>query len=530
MVKRKESENKYQSLFELSSLKRIPITQSLKNLADLIDLSFDLKRSEGLQKSLDLSQTINQKKLSSCQRSFIFYCLGNLWDDLRLLSNNKDNDKSWYWDQPEFKNELINYRKALLETGFNELDKTIKCMLYTNLANTLDTIGRFIEAIEYWDKALEILPDFGMALANKALGIEIYAKSVYDPYHKAVFLKHAQKLFKSSNKDLRNYPEYFYVIKSNMDHEKRITEWLGNKCKKCDCQIKLNKEPINGTKGEIIYRNWCLRNRLFLHPINDLGNYSSIAYDFISTPNITTNLNIGPKYQGFFNQIKQEFVSARFLYFDGMHSNGTHFSDKDVSLINTLDYPVYCLAIEKIKLAFRSSYSIFDKIANFLNDYLNLKKSKKERTFLKIWYIDKNKQILLNPELYLKKNLPLRGLYWLSKDLYDDKENFKNTIEPEAKKLLEIRNQLEHRYLKIHDHEINNNISSYVKDDLAYSLSIFSFEAKTLKLLKLVRSAILYLSFAIYVEEKERDKNRDKNKIVVPMIEDQWHDEWKRIN
>lgn len=530
MEKNKEIENTYHSLFSLSSLKNLPISNSLEILAKLIDLSYDLKKIEGLQKSLYLSRTIKQKRLTSTQRSFFYYCLGNLWDDIRLLSKNNNSNLAWNWDQSEFKNELICYRKAILEFGFIDLNKTIKCLLYTNLANILDTIGRFIEANEYWDKALEIIPDFGMALANKARGLETYAKFVYDSNHRIIILKHAQKYFRLSDKKLKNDMQYFHVYESNLNHEEKIDKWLDSKCKNCDCQTKLNEKPINGTNEEIIYRNWCLQNRLFLHPINDLGGYSSIAYDFISTPIITTDLNTGPKYQGFFNQIKQEFVSARYLFFEGTHEQGVHFSDKEVILVNTLDYPVYCLSIEKIKLSFRSSYSIFDKIANFLVDYLNLKKSKNEKTFLKFWNIKEDRNIKLDPELSFKKNLPLRGLYWLSKDLYDDKEGFKNTIEPEAKELCEIRNHLEHKYLKIHEYEINNNASNGMKDELAYSISISSFKSKTLKLLKLVRSAILYLSFAIYIEEKERDKNRDKNKIDVPVIESLWNDEWKRIN
>ncbi|MDX5595492.1 LA2681 family HEPN domain-containing protein [Pseudovibrio sp. SPO723] len=40
-----------------------------------------------------------------------------------------------------------------------------------------------------------------------------------------------------------------------------------------------------------------------------------------------------------------------------------HFSDKDVALYNTLDYPSYALAVEKARLAYRMEYSLFDKIA-----------------------------------------------------------------------------------------------------------------------------------------------------------------------
>jgi hypothetical protein len=44
-----------------------------------------------------------------------------------------------------------------------------------------------------------------------------------------------------------------------------------------------------------------------------------------------------PSLVGFFNQIKQEYVSARWSLYGGTHSSSrAHFSDRDVTLTNTL--------------------------------------------------------------------------------------------------------------------------------------------------------------------------------------------------
>ena len=67
-----------------------------------------------------------------------------------------------------------------------------------------------------------------------------------------------------------------------------------------------------------------------------------------------------PVLTGFFNQLKQEFVSARWLYFEGIHSESAHFSDRKVLLYNTLDYPAFGLAVEKTKVAFRMAYRCSD--------------------------------------------------------------------------------------------------------------------------------------------------------------------------
>src|SRR3569832_1360259 len=114
--------------------------------------------------------------------------------------------------------------------------------------------------------------------------------------------------------------------------------------------------------------------------------------------------------------MKQEFVSARRLYYEATHATGPHFSDKDVLLYNTLDYPAYGLAVEKVKIAARTAYSLFDKVAFFLNDYLTLGLPLHKVSFRSVWHIPDQKPETVRPEFEKSENLPFRGLYWLHKD------------------------------------------------------------------------------------------------------------------
>ena len=85
--------------------------------------------------------------------------------------------------------------------------------------------------------------------------------------------------------------------------------------------------------------------------------------------------------------MKQEFASARWLLFEGTTYDAPHFSEKDTKLHDTLDDPRYSLSIEKTKLAFRSAYSLLDKIAFFLNDYLKLGVPLGAVSFRSIWFV-----------------------------------------------------------------------------------------------------------------------------------------------
>src|SRR5262249_42561225 len=283
-------------------------------------------------------------------------------------------------------------------------------------------------------------------------------------------------------------------------------------------------------KKERAYRLWCLNNTLFLNPLNDIGPHRIAARDILHLPPFVTSLDEPPALFGLFNQLKQEFVTARWLYYDGTRSDGVHFADRDVSLYNTLDHPTYSIAIEKVKAAYRLAYSLFDKIAFFLNAYLDLKLDESRVYFRRVWYLNADRKQGLRPELDRSENWPLRGLYWLAKDLFD--KDFHDITEPDAQALYAIRNQLEHRYLKVH--EIYSPPPAHPTtaaglwiDDLAYSIPRKDFDAKTLRVLRQARAGLVYLSLAMHRGERRRAKGKN-DMLTVPMSLDLWEDDWKR--
>src|ERR1700719_4395732 len=84
------------------------------------------------------------------------------------------------------------------------------------------------------------------------------------------------------------------------------------------------------------------------------------------------------------------------------------------------------------------------------------------------------------------ENWPFRGLFWLSKDLFE--EEFRGVTEPDAQALYEIRNHLEHKYLKVHEMMRSQPADSAWTDRLAYSVERQDFVAKTLRVLRLSRA------------------------------------------
>jgi hypothetical protein len=127
-------------------------------------------------------------------------------------------------------------------------------------------------------------------------------------------------------------------------------------------------------------------------------------------PNLQTDINDGfPRFITYFNQMKQEYISYRYFLFEGLSKKTQKFYDKKTSITYDYDYNLYDINTEKIKLAFRGLYSIFDKIAYFMNDYFNIGLPEKNIDFRKVWYD------------YDKKSKQIKGI----KSIFNQSENLR---------------------------------------------------------------------------------------------------------
>lgn len=522
-------EDAFAALMSKVCLTGVGTKSAIDGTSKLIDLSFDLKKPEGIDRALVWCEELKKRNLDAAESVLLHYFWANAWSD-SLDLRDPHARQEWHWECPEFEGQILHLRLALSGVGFAQLPAERQCQILTNLGNTLNHFGRFAEATEYYDRALAISGAFPMALGNRGYCWEHYAAALYDRGHAAVMRRLAHGDLDTALRDPRLSE---YARDQFAKSRDRISTLMGDSLSR---KANLDDWPLGESSEEIEYRRWCLLHRLFLNPLNDLGAYAIAARDTVTTPNMHAPLGEGPIYQGFYNQLKQEFVTARYLYYDGTHGiKDVHFSDKGVLLYNTLDYPVYCFAAEKVKVAIRLAYSLLDKVAFLLNNYLELGIDQWRVSFKTFWYVNQERDRDLLPAIELRQSWPLRGLYWVSKDLYErDAPGFRSALEPDARELADIRNHLEHKYLKLHERDwvgrpsAEDRSAMGMADTLAYSVYRDDFEAKTLRLLKMARAALIYLALAIHAEERLRAKSRKPDAVIPGFPLDLWDDEWKR--
>lgn len=493
-----KEEYTYEEILALDTLDGFYPDQVCNLLAIIFETGRESKDEKALRKGLKFVEDQRLNDFSDHEKTVFHFFVANGWSYLHQLTHVLDSNEFWTFETPEVENQIINLRKALTFSE-NVDDPNLISQILTNLGNTFDHVGRFVEAIQYWRKAINLRPGFGMAIGNLGFCLGHYARILFDEGHRYLFCQYAYKYLNEASISSHVYPE---GQKAFSELAAVIEERYGKHT--LDKQQELKNFSLGRSIKEKHYRQWCISNTLFLNPLNDFIYENIVGHDCLFLPTMTLNRNEPPFCHSMYNQLKQEFVSARYLYYQSLADQKFHFSDKENMQMDTLDYATYSLSSEKLKISFRLCYSLFDKIGYVLNSYLKIGIAPKDVSFRRIWNVrspDK-KSWELNPVITQSQNWPLRGLYWLSKDLIESESEFSKSILPEAQQIATIRNFMEHKSFKI----LDMGETAIVDNDLTYQIQRHELEQKVYILIQMARSAIINLSFAIHLEEMKKEK------------------------
>ncbi|WKK77735.2 LA2681 family HEPN domain-containing protein [Marivirga salinae] len=484
-------------LLGIESFKNFSEDESLEIFMKLVEYSFDLSTDKGTKRVIELSYQVEPDSLFPEKRFLYHYYLSIAWSDLRKLR--KTQSESWNWDHPQVEQEIIHLRSAIKYFNQDKVQHPAVtfCQIHTNLANSFDFCGRFVAAMENWNKAIKIDGTFGMALGAKGNSMIYHGlNSLYDDGHRSIYFGLGYKYLKRAIQfpiepnALNDYIEKVQYLETQYT-------WV------TDYNPDLNISSESSTNEEELYRIWCLENVLFLNPLNDLGTFKIANHDPFALPNMVITSEKAGSYHSFFNQIKQEYITARLFLFRGSNDDSEHYADRGVLRYDMLDSSINSIQTEQIKTAFRIAYSLFDKISYFLNSYLDLDIKEHKVNFRTIWFDKKGN---LREDFIKKRNLMFRALYWISKDLFYNDDQYESVLEPDASEIVKMRNYIEHKSFKVYKKAFQKETApDMFLDKMSYSVSLEELYMKTLKVIKTAREAIMYLSLGIQWEEREKE-------------------------
>ena len=280
-----DKEKELADLLKISSLELFTEQESIDALLNLIEHSFDLKINTGTKHALALVKNIDYKTKFPTQRFLAHYITSVAWSDLR--GNKIKAIEAWEWDQPDLEQEVVNVRLAARYFDrANDAPERL-CQILSNLGGTMAWMGRYVMSYYYWSIVRAIDNNFGNAVGSFGDNM-IYQSlnTLYDEGHQKIFFVLGYKnLVRAVKLPLEAGAREHYLAR--VESIERTNPNIGT------VEFDLNTYEKYLSPKDELYRTWCLEHRLFLNPLNDLGEYGIATCDPLGLPTMTITTKEG---------------------------------------------------------------------------------------------------------------------------------------------------------------------------------------------------------------------------------------------
>lgn len=499
--------------------------RTLQDLGQRVDDTIASGLPKAISSMIKLLEKKQQQTEGELESAVLYYFVATA---LASLPARNDDDRI-----AKIKKQLFQYRMSLDhfsridEGSYAEYYRSIYANVLTNYGNLLLKCGRHVAAISSYRDAITLSPNSAMAIG--LLGRIYYrcGRNPLDVSHSRRFHEHAcQALIQSLDlHDPNVYPEADSMFRAIL--AKYSDEFIQQICEN---PIIADTHTAKVSKREQRYRQWVLSKGLFLNELNDTPTVGlRDAQDDLHISRVVEDCVHQPAYFSMINQIKQEYVYARYLLFEATimgEKRNVHYADRRVFLVNSVDYPRYGIRLEHLRAAFLTLFNLFDRIAFLLNAYFKIGIKPEHVSFETVWntqYRDphRNGYLYDNP-LNLQSNSALQALKWIHYDMTAQR----TVSNPALHRMREIRHALTHRYSKTIDESIICIENAKDIDTTAFYVTDRELENYVFDLLKVVRESFIYTLYSIQIEEEYRNPSTSAE-LVIEMPLQQYSDHWK---
>lgn len=208
-----------------------PFAAECNQYAHKFDEAFDFENWDTTKLLIKECEDFIKQHPNDYKYAPIYYSLGTSYSDLMAhipeYAADDVQEKILYYYRICF--ELLS-DKRLDKPRYKPYVTGLKLPLLTNYANILDHCGRKISAIRYYRKALEINPNFKMAIGNVGVALLYYSMIVHDLGHRDYLNHFAYRYLKLALEDTNNEvhskaQKHFQRIISGYDAQ-YVTEFL----------------------------------------------------------------------------------------------------------------------------------------------------------------------------------------------------------------------------------------------------------------------------------------------------------------
>ncbi len=448
------------------------VNVDLLKAAILVDAGGIAKDSEAILKGVEIFRHV----IDRCEdNSELNYNLANGLHAIALAATHEG--YSWYRNTEKYRLEA----RGLFYKSANDLKASTdtQSQSFTNLGNLLWASYRWVEAYDFYSKAMEKNPRNGVASSGALIMLRhALVQGIGDPHLLREEIEHLAY-------HVNNNIEGIYAYAG----EYGVNGTLGG--------IK-NIRPSEKPKSDFQpddYKRFVISNNLTLSPNIHSHTRESKYWDDINISSITSSIEDGaaiPEVFAMVNVLKSDFIMARQLLFDAYQKRFNETGNYN----DTLDYACYGVNESALASAQRSALDILDKISVASLSYLGISGSK-NASMKTAWFAEAKKRAKkrdLDPAVKLEienGNPALLALTEISRDLSSE-QGF--LWEKQSS-----RNSSTHRFTVLHE------MGMSVPKGASGCIEHFDFETfvqESFQTLKLARAAVVYFVEMILIREK----------------------------
>jgi hypothetical protein len=388
----------------------------------------------------------------------------------------------------------------------------LKAQALTNLANSYDDLGRDVDALAAYDRALGLDPGFAMAVGNRGTTLLGIAAFMGD-HHPRVLVDAAQAL-DTALADPEQIIRFGGQSALDSFQAKRA-------------QIKGDTSPMEGgTPADWTdpHLRWCAKHALFLHVSMVCLSADAREVDPLFFRGVTVGLSDEEQTRAnaivdAFNALKQDYIAARYLLWLATDDQSpiTEHADAVTTRARFLDtntYGEWGIQSGLASQVFAAVINLLDKVASFVHLYLATGRASTQVYFRGFWGTrqQRGSPLLMDPELAAQfAGIGNRGLLALC-DLSCDLER-----DTPLNMMVRRRHSATHRFLSVHWMLVDprNDPSGWLERVTWRDLVDGALEQ-----MAMARAALIYLARLIDLAEHEARQLREVSKQpgVVPSM------------
>ena len=391
----------------------------------------------------------------------------------------------------------------------NEADTELRLKALTDCGNSFDIVGRYLDALDCYGRALELDSSFGMAAGNRGITL-LNVAPLMGGHESHVLLEAVSDLdlaISDQDRVLRcggqSALETFKRQRSGL----LVTE---------DSHYSAPEpSPLLGDS----HLDWCLRNQLFLHISPDCIRAGSETLDAVTFRSISLSLSEDAvldranEIVDAFNTVKQDYIAARYLVWlaaveDSPIQGQAKTITRRTSFWDSLNYAYWGVRPGIGIQALKVTLDTLDTIAAFVHLYLRSGRVVRDVEFRTLPYANRSRKKLA-PSLAdaLKQPEQNRGLV----ALLDLSAELEEPSTSPLRRLVQRRHAATHRFFSVHVEGAPD------PSDWIERLSWHELLEESLESLRIARRAILYLAQMIHIHEKATNESDSPGPMTMPL-------------